>query len=72
MGTVANNDIIAFAKKHKYLSKLLSLNNTGDKFVLKTKKSQNHFIKLMSDDYLESELTNIQYDSLAKDKLTES
>ena len=39
------------------------------KFVLKTKKSQNHFIKLMSDDYLESELTNIQYDSLAKDKL---
>ena len=69
MGIVANNDIIAFAKKHNYLSKLLSLNDAGDKFVLKTKKSQNHFIKLMSDDYLESELTNIQYDSLAKDKL---
>lgn len=69
MGAVANNDIIAFAQKHKYLSKLLKLNDAGDKFVLKTKISQNHFIKLMSDDYLESELTNIQYDSLAKDKL---
>lgn len=69
MGTVANKDIIAFAQKHKYLSALLKLNDAGDKFVLKTKKSQDHFIKLMSDDYLESELTKIQYDSLAKDKL---
>lgn len=69
MGTVENNDIIAFAQKHKYLSKQLKLNDEGNKFVLKTKISQNHFIKLMSDDYLESELTNIQYDSLAKDKL---
>ena len=54
----------------EYLSKLLKLNDAGDKFVLKTKKSQDHFIKLMSDDYLESELTKIQYDSLAKDKLS--
>lgn len=69
MGTVANGDIIAFAKKHKYLSAQLKLNDAGDKFVLKTKKSQDYFIKLMSDDYLESELTKIQYDSLAKDKL---
>lgn len=69
MGTVPNNDIILFAQNHNYLSNLLKLNEDGDKFVLDTKKSQNHFIKLMSDDYLESELTKIQYDSLAKDKL---
>lgn len=69
MGAVQNADIISFAQRHRYLSNLLKLNDAGDKFVLKTKKSQNHFIKLMSDDYLESELTNIQYDSLAKDKL---
>ncbi len=69
MGTVPNNDIITFAQQHNYLCNLLTLNDTGDKFILKTKKAQNHFIKLMSDDYLESELTKIQYDSLAKDKL---
>lgn len=69
MGAVPNNDIILFAQNHNYLSNLLKLNEDGDKFVLDTKKSQNHFIKLMSDDYLESELTKIQYDSLAKDKL---
>lgn len=69
IGLVSNEDIISFAQRHSYLSKLLKLNDAGDKFVLKTKISQNHFIKLMSDDYLESELTHIQYDSLAKDKL---
>lgn len=69
MGAVPNNDIITFAQQHNYLCNLLTLNDAGDKFILNTKKSQNHFIKLMSDDYLESELTNIQYDSLAKDKL---
>lgn len=69
MGQVENSDIIDFARKHNYLSKMLKLNDDGSKFVLTTKKSQNHFIKLMSDDYLESELTKIQYDSLAKDKI---
>ncbi|EIO3216660.1 DUF4868 domain-containing protein [Vibrio parahaemolyticus] len=69
MGQVENSDIIDFARKHNYLSKMLKLNDDGNKFVLTTKKSQNHFIKLMSDDYLESELTKIQYDSLAKDKI---
>lgn len=70
MGQVENRDIISFARKHNYLSQNLKLNDNGDKFVLATKKSQNHFIKLMSDDYLESELTKIQYDSLAKDKIS--
>lgn len=69
IGAVANIDIISFAHKHKYLSKLLKLNDTGDKFVLKTKISQDHFVKLMTDDYLDSKLTHIQYDSLAKDKI---
>ncbi|TOP54114.1 DUF4868 domain-containing protein, partial [Vibrio parahaemolyticus] len=50
MGQVENSDIIDFARKHNYLSKMLKLNDDGNKFVLTTKKSQNHFIKLMSDD----------------------
>ena len=69
IGNVENKTVIEFARKHNYLKKMLKLNDDG-KFILKSKQSQNHFIKLMSDDYLESELTKIQYDSLAKDKLT--
>ncbi|HHA2000638.1 TPA: DUF4868 domain-containing protein, partial [Enterobacter kobei] len=41
----------------------------GRKLIIKTKESQKHFIKLLSDDYLESPLTKILYDSLAKDEL---
>ncbi|EGQ9130874.1 DUF4868 domain-containing protein, partial [Vibrio parahaemolyticus] len=36
MGQVENSDIIDFARKHNYLSKMLKLNDDGNKFVLTT------------------------------------
>ncbi|MBU2672443.1 DUF4868 domain-containing protein [Hafnia paralvei] len=69
LGKIDAPTVIEFVSKHKYLSTIISINDTGDKFIVKTKSSQKHFIKLLSDDYLESELTKILYDSLAKDML---
>lgn len=69
LGKIDCPSVISFVSKHKVLSGVLKLNESGDKFIVKTKEAQKHFIKLMSDDYLESELTKILYDSLAKDAL---
>ncbi|MCK7335561.1 DUF4868 domain-containing protein [Enterobacter kobei] len=69
LGKIDCPTVINFVSKHKILSCILKTNSNGDKFVIKTKEAQKHFIKLMSDDYLESELTKILYDSLAKDAL---
>lgn len=67
IGHVDNQAILNFAQRHKYFIKNpLKLNNTQDKFILDTKKSKNTFIKLMNDDLLTSELTNSDYESLAK------
>lgn len=67
LGYVDNQSIINFTQKHKYFVKNpLKLNDTKDKFMLDTKKSKNTFIKLMNDDFLTSELTNSDYESLAK------
>ena len=41
----------------------------NDKIRLDTKKSREAFVKLLNDDFLKSELTQLYYDSLAKDKL---
>ncbi|MAD45084.1 MAG: DUF4868 domain-containing protein, partial [Oceanospirillaceae bacterium] len=68
-GDVSNENIINFSKKHRYLSKVMKLNHSEDAFVLKTKTSQDRFIKMMLDDYLVSELTNNDYESLAKNSL---
>lgn len=67
LGHVDNQSIVDFTQRHKYFEKNpLKLNNTQDKFILDTKKSKNTFIKLMNDDLLTSELTNSDYESLAK------
>lgn len=67
LGHVDNQSILRFTQRHKYFVKNpLKLNNTQDKFILDTKKSKNTFIKLMNDDLLTSELTNSDYESLAK------
>lgn len=39
------------------------------KIRLDTKASKNAFIKLLNDDYLRSNLTNQEYDSIAKDRI---
>ncbi len=62
-------EIIDYVSKHTYLSTVLIVSEDGTQLLVKTKESQKHFIKLLSDDYLESPLTKILYDSLAKDEL---
>ena len=54
------------------LSTKFKYNKAGNKFNLKSLNSQMLFIKLFNDDYLKSELTRIDYETLAKDKLTPS
>ena len=65
LGKVPNKTIVEFTKKHSYFQKN-PIKSNGEKFVLDTKKSKEAFIKLMNDDFLKSELTNYEYESLAK------
>ena len=65
LGTVPKETIIEFTRRHGYFRKH-PLCTIEDKFVLDTKKSKETFIKLMNDDFLKSELTNYEYESLAK------
>lgn len=60
--------VVTFIKNHPELKKSLSFNVAG-KLELKTKVSVEKFLKLLHDDYLKSELTDLLYDSLNKDKL---
>ncbi len=70
LGKVSNRSIIDFSKKHRYFkSNPIKINDTGDKFILDTKKSKETFIKLMNDDFLTSQLTNSDYESLAKNNV---
>lgn len=69
LGVIDAPLIIDYVKQHTYLSKVMLISEDGNHLIVKTKVSQKHFIKLMSDDYLESPLTKILYDSLAKDKI---
>jgi len=74
LGVIPNSTIIGFSNTHPALKGRFKYSEDGSKLNLKTKKSQNLFLKLLNDDFLQSELTKIFYDSLAKDtvdKLTE-
>lgn len=67
LGKVENKKIIRFVKKHKYFEKNpLKLNKTGDKFILDSRRAKIAFIKLLDDDLLKSELTENDYEVLAK------
>ena len=70
LGKVSNRSIIDFSKKHKYFkSNPIKINDTGDRFILDTKKSKETFIKLMNDDFLTSQLTDSDYEALAKNNV---
>lgn len=70
LGKVSNRDIIEFSLRHHYFkNNPLKLTESKDKFILDTKKSKETFIKLMNDDLLTSQLTNSDYESLAKNNL---
>lgn len=64
---IPNESIIRFCKGFPKLVGKIRFNEAGDRIVLDTKVSQDLFIKLLMDDYLTSELTDLHYESVAKD-----
>ena len=51
------------------ISNKIRYSEDGSQFALDTKVSKDLFIKLLNDDFLTSELTQLYYDSLAKDNI---
>lgn len=69
LGVIPNAQVITFVNTHPALRGKFKLSEDGTKIKLDTKISQNLFLKLLSDDFLQSELTKRYYESLAKDNL---
>lgn len=69
LGVIPNAQVIAFVGAHPALRGKFRLSDDGSKLKLDTKVSQDLFLKLLNDDFLQSELTNRYYESLAKDNL---
>ncbi|OFM06553.1 anti-phage protein KwaB [Pseudomonas aeruginosa] len=69
LNLIPNEDVIRFASTHPALRGRFKFSADGQRFNLKTKKSQGLFLKLLNDDFLQSELTKRYYDSLAKDAI---
>ncbi|MEI2696154.1 MAG: anti-phage protein KwaB [Saprospiraceae bacterium] len=66
------SNVINFIRNHPELTGRIGFNENGTKINLDTGISKKLFLKLLNDDYLFSQLTELQYDSHAKDKLLES
>ncbi|GAA4455067.1 anti-phage protein KwaB [Rurimicrobium arvi] len=64
-------NVINFIRNHPELTGKINFNSAGTKINLDTGVSKRLFLKLLNDDYLFSQLTELQYDSHAKDKLLE-
>lgn len=69
LGVIPNAQVIAFVNTHPALRGKFRLSDDGSKLKLDTKVSQDLFLKLLNDDFLQSELTKRYYASLAKDNL---
>lgn len=65
------DNVINFIRNHPELTGKINFNENGTKINLDTGISKRLFLKLLNDDYLFSQLTELQYDSHAKDKLLE-
>ncbi len=63
------NNVINFINNHPELTGRISFNDEGTRVRLTTGVSKKLFLKLLNDDYLFSQLTELQYDSHAKDRL---
>lgn len=59
-------EIVKFIDHFTPLTNKFRFNEDRSKFDLATKSSQNLFLKLLNDDYLSSQLTNLYYDSSNK------
>lgn len=66
---IPNDNIINFSKTHPALRGKIRYNEDDTLIKLDTKVSKNLFVKLLNDDFLTSELTELYYDSLAKDDI---
>lgn len=69
LSVIPNSNILSFTNTHPALKGKFKYSSDGSQFDLKTKKSQNLFLKLLNDDFLQSELTKIYYESVAKDNV---
>lgn len=69
LGVIPSEQVIAFVGTHPALRGRFRLSDDGAKLKLDTKVSQDLFLKLLNDDFLQSELTKRYYASLAKDNL---
>lgn len=72
LGKIPNEQIIGFTNMHPALRGKFKYSSDGTQINLITKKSQNLFLKLLNDDFLQSELTRLYYDSIAKDSIEEA
>lgn len=68
LGVPAIN-VINFIANHPELTGRIEFNGDNTRIRLTTGASKKLFLKLLNDDYLFSQLTELQYDSLAKDRL---
>lgn len=66
---ISNDVIIRFTKTNPGLKGKFRYTEGDKRIRLDTKTSKLTFIKLLNDDYLWSELTNQNYDSIAKDRI---
>lgn len=62
-------DIYEFVNTYKPLEGKFKINDSVDRFILDTKKSQDLFLKILRDDYLVSLLTKTYYQSTNKDSV---
>lgn len=63
---IANNELISFVTNNPKLKDNFKINDEKTKFILNTNKNCDFFLKLLDDDFLKSELTQEQYEALAK------
>ncbi len=70
LGQIENSRIITFTSNHPLLKKSINFSDDNTKIKLTSKKACRLFVKLLNDDFLNSDLTNIYYDSLAKDSIS--
>lgn len=69
LGVIPNAQVITFVSTHPALRGKFRFSDDGSKLKLDTKVSQDLFLKLLNDDFLQSELTKRYYASLAKDNI---
>lgn len=66
---IPTSKIIDFCDNFPAIKGKIKFNANKDKILLDTKVSKNLFIKILLDEYLTSQLTELNYDTLAKDEL---